>query len=165
MFGRRKKRSDEPPDETFLDLRAMALGAVAGAGLVAPPEHPSVCGVVVDIPSEGGFATVVALTDNTTSMYTSTGGGTIGAGTHASVAAATRRLLLVAEEHLGGFEHQDDPALPAPGVVRIHALNASGGRHADIPDKAFWGREPHTLTPLISSVQGVITAMRAASPN
>jgi hypothetical protein len=51
---------------------------------LAPPSaaHPDISGVVVDVPAQGGFATVVGLTDDTTSMYTSTGGGTIGAGKH-----------------------------------------------------------------------------------
>jgi hypothetical protein len=102
VFGRRRreaKEGREEPQETSVRLRTMALDAVR-AGLPEPaPDHPSVSGLVVDVPAEGGFATVVALTDGTTSMYTSTGGGIIGAGEHGQVAAATRALLTVVEAH------------------------------------------------------------------
>src|SRR5207302_10248598 len=82
----RRKRRD---DDIFMKLRATALGA-AEQGLPAPPsDHAHVSGVVIDIPRQGGTATLVAMTDNTTSLYTSTGGGTLVTGNHAPVAAAT----------------------------------------------------------------------------
>jgi hypothetical protein len=78
-------------------LRSTALSAVAN-GLQSPTDdHPDVSGLVVDIPVQEGFAAVVALTDNTTSMYTSVGGGTIGAGEHQNVASATQALLSSAQ--------------------------------------------------------------------
>jgi len=92
--GQRRDRDGQPADANpYESLRDLALHAVEN-GLPPPgDDHPDVSGVVVDIPSGAAFATVVALTDNTTSMYTSTGGGTIGAGEHADVAAATHQLL------------------------------------------------------------------------
>jgi L-alanine-DL-glutamate epimerase-like enolase superfamily enzyme len=123
-----------------------------------------VSGIVVDVPGSGGFASIVALADGTTSMYTSTGGGRIGAGTHAHVAAATTRLLTEVQRHLGLFESPDDRGLPAPSVVRLHVLTPMEGRHADVPEDAFWGRQDHALTPVIARVQDVITAISTASP-
>lgn len=143
----------------------MALDSVA-RGLASPSlGHPEVSGIVVDVPARGGFATVVALTDGTTSMYTSTGGGTIGAGAHAEVAAATQRLLVEAQRNLGQFASKDDHGLPPAGFVRLHVLTPSVGRSIDVPENAFWGREPHELMPVIASVQAVISAISAASPN
>ncbi len=143
----------------------MALDTVAN-GLVAPlPEHPDVSGIVVDVPGEGGFATIVALTDGTTSMYTSTGGGQIGAGTHAHVANATQRLLAEVQRNLGHFNSQDDDAFPPEGLVRLHVLTPSAGRRTDVPENAFWGREDHHLMPVIALVQDVITAISSVSPS
>ena len=143
----------------------MALGA-PNQGLPAPSvDHPDVSGLVVDIPAQGGFATVIAMTDNTTSMYTSTGGGTIGAGEHAAVAAATQRLLDEVQRNLGLFEAHDDADLPAAGFVRLHVLAPSVGRHADVPEDAFWGRADHELTPVIAAVQDVVSAIRTAAPS
>lgn len=142
----------------------MALDALSR--LPAPAsDHPSVSGLVVDIPSEGGFVTVVALTDDTTSMYTSTGGGVIGAGEHDRVAQATQALLRVVEDHQARFGTADGDELPRRGQVRFHLLAASGRRRADVPEDAFWGRADHDLMPVIAATQDVISEMRHASPD
>ncbi len=118
----------------------------------------------MDIPAQGGFATVVALTDDTTSMYTSVGGGTIGAGEHPEVAELTHRLLRVVQAHLGLFGGGEDRSLPPLGSVRLHLLTPSGGRLADLPEDSFWGRAPHELMPVIASIQDLITAIRELTP-
>jgi hypothetical protein len=142
----------------------MALDSVDN-GLAAPaPEHPDVSGVIVDIPAQGGFATLVALTDNTTSMYTSVGGGTIGAGGHATVVEATHRLLSEVQGRLGLFKRKDDGSLPALGNVRLHLLTPSGRRAEDVSEDSFWGRAPSELMPVIAAVQDLMTAIREASP-
>ena len=167
VLGRRKRGdagASKTPEELYLGLRRQALDSVAN-GLARPPvEHPDVCGVAVDIPAQGAFATVVALTDNTTSMYTSTGGGTIGAGEHAAVAAATHRLLAAVQAQLDSFRTGDDDELPPTGSVRFHVLTPTGRRAEDVPEDCFWGRAPHELMPVIASTQALVTAMREASP-
>jgi hypothetical protein len=167
VFGRGKRKTktgSDPTADVYVALRGNALASVTN-GLALPSEdHPDVSGVVVDIPAEGGFATVVALTDNTTSMYTSTGGGTIGAGEHEKVASATERLLSVAQAHRASFSRHGDLDLPPPGFVRFHILSPSGSRGEDVPEDSYWGRAPHELMPVIAATQDVVTAMRGASP-
>jgi hypothetical protein len=144
----------------YIQLRSSALAAV-DRGLAAPwPEHPNVSGAVVDIPAEGGHATVVALTDGTTSLYTSVGGGTLGAGTDAAVAEATRTLLSAVQGQLELFVSGDDGALPPSGTVRFHILTPSGPRRADVSEDSFWGQAPDPLIPVIAATQGVITRIR-----
>jgi hypothetical protein len=166
VLGRRKNRNDnhDDPANPYEGLRAMALRAVSSGLALPPPDHPDVSGLVVDVPAEGGFATVVALTDNTTSMYTSTGGGTIGAGEHRDVADANHRLLTIVEAHLGSFDRKDDGSLPPKGTVRLHVVTPSGNRSKDVSEDSFWGRSPGPLMPVITAVQELITAIRAASP-
>jgi hypothetical protein len=144
MFRRKhSKNGGHEGTGPYDSLRAMALGAVA-KGLQSPGEdHPDVSGLIVDIPAQGGFSTLVALTDDTTSMYTSVGGGTIGAGGHQNVASATQALLSVAQGQLGAFTQPGDSDLPPPGRVRFHLLSPSGSRNEDVPEGSFWGR-PHT---------------------
>jgi len=138
----------------------MALDAVSG-GLPPPsPGHPDVSGAVVDVAAQGGFATLTALTDGTTSLYTSGGGGTIGAGSHAAVAQATENLLSVLQAHLDAFQRPDDGSLPEAGMVRFHVLTPSGTRFEDVPEDSFWGRAPHELLPVIAATQQLITAVR-----
>jgi hypothetical protein len=142
----------------------MALRAGESGLLAVAPDHPNVMGLVVDIPAERGFATVVALADNTTSMYTSVGGGTVGAGQHTAVADATQALLRTVEAHLSLFPSEDDASFPGPGQVRFHVLGLSGRRRAEVPDDAFWGRQPDRLIQVISATQDVITKMRSHIP-
>jgi len=167
MFRRREgsQAGQPPPEQIYSDLRSMALHAVERVPIQRRADHPDVYGVVVDIPAQGGHATVVALGDNTTSLYTSTGGGTIGAGEgRPNVAAATHRLLEVVQAHLGSITDDDDGGLPERGSVRLHVLTKKGLRSTDIPEDAFWGRTAHPLTPVVGGVQDVISLLRIVSP-
>lgn len=152
------------PDVPYADLRAMALGAARSGVIPRHEQHPAVFGVVVDVSAPGGHVTVVALGDNSTSLYTSAGSGTIGAGEHPEVAAATHRLLAVAEEHLDMFTEGDDESLPPAGQVSFHVLTAKGLRRADVREEAFWGEVADPLLPVIAATQDVITRVRELSP-
>ena len=169
MFGRKRNQKSESstdaPNDVYDDLRTMALDAATRGVVSTSPDHPDVLGLVVDIPAKGGFVTIVGLADSTASMYTSVGGGIIGAGGHASVAAATQAALAEVQQNLGRFNVRDDQALPPDGLVRLHVLTSSGGRHLDLPEGAFWGREEHELMPVIAMVQNLISALSATSPS
>jgi hypothetical protein len=156
----RRKRPGDESATPYEGLRRNAIAAVE-MGLSAPgATHPDVSGLVADVPASGGFVTIVALNDGTTSMYTSTGGGTIGAGAQPQVAAASSSLLVSVQEHLTAFDRGDDGGFPPAGQVRLHVLTPAGGRYADISEDCFWGRAPHDLLPVIAGVQGVIGALR-----
>jgi hypothetical protein len=141
----------------------MALNAV-GNGLPLPSaDHPDVSGVIVDIPARGGFVTLVGMTDNATSMYTSTGGGTIGVGERESVAFATQALLSAVQSQLSAFVSGDDLGFPPPGSVRFHVLSPSGPKYGDVPEDSYWDRTPHELIPVIAACQAVVRAIRAST--
>ncbi|HET9730879.1 MAG TPA: hypothetical protein VFR41_15715, partial [Acidimicrobiia bacterium] len=131
--GSNNRGGDDSPGDVYEQLRAIALGAEGSGALpAASAEHPDVSGLVVDIPASGGTATVVAMTDNTTSLYTSTGGGIIGAGAHAAVATATQALLTSVQQQFDAFTTGDDGSLPAGGSVRFHVLSERGPRMVDV---------------------------------
>ena len=120
MFRRRSAQGSDSPPDVYDGLRTAALEVTEAMVGTTPPGHPDVVlGVVVDIPSEGGVASVVAMADGTTSMYTSTGGGTIGAGSHQSVAAATHALLTTLQRLLEMFPPDDRVDLPPADLVHI----------------------------------------------
>jgi hypothetical protein len=155
---------DATGPEMYATLRTAALDAVA-LGLPAPPaEHPTVSGVVVDVPAPGGFVTIVAMGEGSTSMYASNGGGVIGAGGHASVARTTHALLAGIEPHLTGLDASDETSHPPPGLVRLFVLTPTGRRVADAPEDAFWGRLDHPLGDVLAGVQSVVSALREAAP-
>lgn len=154
----------QPPERVYEGLRIAALGVTEAVVGQAPPEHPNVLGAVVDIPKEGGVASVVALADGTTSMYTSTGGGTIGAGAHDVVARASRALLARLEDSIDLFPVDERVDLPAADMVQITLITPTGRRRANVPAAAFWGGEPSTVAELIGAVHDVISAIRGTEP-
>jgi len=116
---------------TYAGLRSMVLGldeAKLGARVV---QLPNVLGVVVDWSLGDDFATFVALADGTASMYTSSGGGTLGAGGRPGIDAAAAGLLRAAEAHLERFTPADAASAPRRGRVTYWALTRSGPRALD----------------------------------
>jgi hypothetical protein len=128
-------------------------------GIAPTPELPRVWGVVMDTGYPNGTATVVALADGTTSLYTSTGGGIIGAGAHAGVAAATRALLGVVEAHLDKLPAATQDDLPPADWVVLRAL-AYGGQRAVLAEEDELGYDRHPLSPVFHAVHEVITQLR-----
>jgi hypothetical protein len=75
----RKAEDGPPPQEVYAGLRWSALGYGREGIIPRRDAHPDVYGLVKDSSSNGAGVTVVALGDDTTSMYTSTGGGVMAA--------------------------------------------------------------------------------------
>jgi hypothetical protein len=163
MFWRRRpdkaKRAGSGA-EVFNDLRSRLLTLDPSSIGVAPgADLPRVFGVVMDMSYPNGSATLVAIADRTTSLYTSSGGGVIGGGYHEPVAQANRRLLMVAEAHLEHFERRDPAGLPAVGRVQITALTYSGRLSLDAPEDDL-GHRGHPAAPVFHAAHDVITALR-----
>jgi hypothetical protein len=133
------------------------LAAVGSDFPGPPPEHPNVLGVVVDIPRPDGIGTLVALTDNTTSLYQSLVTGVFIPGGLPWANDSLHRLLAVAEGHLGLLERETDESLPGRGHVRFHVVTLSGRLRADVPEVVFWEFDtPHPLRPLVEAAQELI---------
>ena len=142
-------------DNPYEGLRDLALHTSDIRGMRGP-----IAAVVIDIPSEDGFLTFAAFADDTTSFYTSAGGGTLGAGAFRPVAEATRNLLRSAASHVELFTEADTGAWPLAGTVRFHLVSSNGNRFLDLPVSEFFGREDHGFRPLVEAAQGVVTGIR-----
>lgn len=152
----------KPPrlDRTYAGLRSMVLGLDARkAGAEPTADLPDVYGVVVDWNVGSGFATFVALADGTASMYTSTGGGTIGAGGRPGIEAAGAALLRTAQTHLDRFERVDAPGPPVAGGVVYWVLTYAGLRAAAHDAAGPPVDAPH-LQELGAAFQDYVTAFR-----
>jgi hypothetical protein len=136
----------------IFDLDRSALGHEVDA------RTGQVWGVMFELGHKGGSATFVALADNTTSMYTSTGGGIIGAGFHESVAAANRHLRAVVEAHLADLQPTDQTALPGDGEWILRAFTDGGTRAAVADEADLW--PGHPMWDVYGAAQGLITALR-----
>ncbi len=161
--GPRDSGRDRPPaagEQVYQGLRAQILGLdPAEAGLGQGPERPVLWGAVMDMGYPRGTATLVALADGTTSLYTSSGGGIIGGGFHQAVASATRSFLAELEQHLPGLQPDLDPVLPAEGQVIIRALTYSGRLAAQAPEDDL-GHGRHPLSPVFHAAHRVITELK-----
>ncbi len=164
VFRRKATSRSQSPDQVYGGLRTAALGVTEAVVGEAPPDHPDVLGTVIDIPSEGDMASAVAMADGTTSLYTSTGGGTIGAGAHDVVVGATRALLTVLQQLIEMFPADERVNLPPSDMVQITLVTVTGRRRASVPADAFWGKEPSSVVELIAAIHDVISAIRGIEP-
>jgi hypothetical protein len=146
-------------------LRAAVLGLDPSEyGMSPTAELPRVWGAVMDTGYPNATATVVGLADNTTSLYTSTGGGMIGAGFHQTVATATQALLRTVERHLDQMPRATADELPGPDWVVLHALTHQG-RHAVLAEEDELGYNRHPLAPVFHAFHEVITQLRLVDEN
>lgn len=158
MFGRRKRPSARP--EVYDGLREQVLQLDPGSVGIGPsPTLPRVWGLVMDIGSRTGTATLVGLADGTTSLYLSTGGGMIGGGEHPQIATATRALLLVVERHLDQMPTATDAPLPAAGRVVLRAMAYDGQRAVEAAEDDLRHRR-HLLADIFHSAHDVLTELR-----
>ena len=156
-------RGQRPSKPVFADLRSMAL-SVDLATLQTPAEEPwGGAGVaMMEIGMDRAVASVVAIADGTVSMYTSTGGGVIGAGAHAAVRGEAARFRTVIADSRGLLTPSADFPLPAPGEVRFQARIGQDGFTAAAPESALRaGRHP--LSTVYAAGQDLLTEIRLAS--
>jgi len=159
LFGRQAGGEQGDPAETSAGLRRLALSLTAESlGTSAPPNAPVVA-LLMDSGMSNAVATLVGVADGTTSLYYSTGGGVIGAGTRHDVAAATHRWLQAGAELLGQLSPIEDAPLPAEGLAQFVAVTP-GGLLGAVASVAELGERRHPLSPLFYAGHGVITQIR-----
>jgi hypothetical protein len=159
LVGRKKRGPD--PRETYAGLRSLALSSKAShVGLDG--DDDLVYGVVMDLAFGPDTATIVSLIDGSTSMYTSTGGGVIGGGVHANVAAASKAFIsaVAASRHLLSADWSDGPL--HDGGVRVIAL-VPGGALAAVADSDALAAGGLPLSPVFLAGEGVISELRVVS--
>lgn len=163
MFRRRGK-DDAPthapePADVYFGLRNQVLNLdPSTVGLAnAPASTPWGC--VMDTGHRNGTATLVCLSDGTTSLYTSSGFGIIGGGGHRAVVDANAKLLAVLAEHQAEMSPSTDHSLPQFGRTIIRALTLEGQCVFESAENELGeGRSP--LSPVFLSAHAVITQLR-----
>ena len=81
----------------------------------------------------GGTATIVCFHDGTTSMYTSSGGGTLGLGGFDAVRSAAAAYLTTVAEQAENFETVDAIVPPGQNFVQIVAVTDTGLKAVRLP--------------------------------
>lgn len=139
------------------ELREQVLSRKFGA---ARPETTGPTGAVMDMPVDVGLATLVALDDDTVSLYLNPGGGMIGAGTHDAVA---RRAAGFRSE-LARLQSRLSPATvfpaPAPGYVVFYLLTKTTTLSSGPLMETQVGRDGHPFAAVHRAAHEVIAAIR-----
>lgn len=149
--------------DVYQGMRGQILGSSPEKiGIVPAPPLTVVWGALVEMGMEGGSATVVSLADGTTSMYTSGGGGIIGAGRHQQVADASRAFLSFVQDNLDLFPPAAETPVPAAGSVSFVVLTYDGIRRAESTQDGL-GRPADPLHRTWMEANKVITELRLAS--
>lgn len=154
--------SGEPSDRKsiYIALRGTLLDTdPASLGLAPSAGGRRVWAVVMDTAFPEGVASLAVVADGTTSLYTSTGGGTIGAGTHEAVATASDAFLDRVDGALELLVSATSFPLPPTGRVRFCVLTFDGGRTAEA-DELDLGEGRHPLSGVFLAGHDVITALR-----
>jgi hypothetical protein len=151
------------PAAVYLNLRQMILSLSPGkAGLLPTPSTPHVWGMLMEMGYPEGTATLVMLTDGTTSLYYSHGGGMLGCGTAPAVTEATLTCLETAEGYLPQMRPARDFSLPAPWRICFYVLTFQGVFSAEGPEVELNGGE-HPFCGLYIAAQAVLTQVRLLS--
>lgn len=158
LFGRKQTHDAA---KVYSGLRAQAMKATPSL-LGGDDANDEVFGVLVDIGLDGGSATVLAMADGSTSLYTSAGGGIIGGGSHEKVAESSKVLVSEAQRQRGLLvsDWKDSPL--ENGEVRFIALTTTG-RLAARARAADLAAGNHVLSSLFVAANNVITQLRESS--
>lgn len=95
------KPNQKDPSDAMRAMRSKLLtGSPSEFGVDPSKEHPNVYGVIMEFPIDDITASVVALSDGTASLYTTSTFGIIGGSGHASVRRAAESLVTQGEKFI-----------------------------------------------------------------
>lgn len=151
---------DTSEQNPFAGLRNMVFNLdPEEIGLTEDNFGHRVWGMVMETGFDSGSFSLVALADGTTSLYFSTGGGTIGAGEHESVRAAAGHYLAGAQFFVEKAQPVDEYPLPSDGNVIFYFL-AFGGVSAYSAAEEKLGNGNDDLSNLFYAAHAVIGEIR-----
>jgi hypothetical protein len=115
------------PDNSFLDLRNMALNVTPEQLLLSlPTDQAKVFGVVMDWDLGDGTMTLITYQTGDASMYLSNGGGVIGGGQHENVSKASKEFVSMAQNYLDKSSIADTITLPDKDCFKFCFLTNKG---------------------------------------
>ena len=155
--------TDRSSGEAYSALRHQALSTQrTELGIPAPPPEAPAWGILMETGYPEATSTLLALSDGTTSLYLSSGGGVIGGHAHESVRQANVALLETANRFHEHLKLSESFPLPLTGHTLFYVLTDSGVLSGGgLEDDLGYGRHP--LSPLFHAGHRVITQLRLIS--
>jgi hypothetical protein len=157
----RRKRPGSVVDVAAMyhELREMVLTVDPHEYELPAVGAPNLYGAVMELGWDEATATVVALSDGTTSLYATSGFGIIGGGAHAAVRSASAAWLTATAEMIGALQPAADVEPPAASDVQFIALTFDGHRVGQAGEVSLQ-RNQSPLAPLYLAGQRVMTELR-----
>ena len=139
------------------DLRKQALTGTRAAFSLDPATEPTVpWGIVMETGYPEGSATLVALSDGSASIYLSSGGGSIGGGTHETINKAAKAMVSLAAKFQPQATSTKEFPLPKNGQTVFYLLTDAGVSTISAAEQDL-GEERHAWSPLFYAGHEVIT--------
>jgi hypothetical protein len=160
VLGRRKRpNSVVDVAAMYRELRQLALTVDPADYELPEVGAPRLYGAVMELGWEEATATVVGLTDGTTSLYATSGFGIIGGGARESVRQASAAWLVLMSQMVHELQPAADVQPPATSDVQFIALTYDGHRVGQASELSLQ-RDRSPLAPLYVAGQRVITELR-----
>ncbi len=165
--SKKKKKPELKPAHTedypFDAMRKMALNAAPGILLASIPEDTrTVYAVVMDWNVGSDMITLSTNLTGEANLYVKSGGGVVGAGKYANIAAEAQALVNIAQQLVATALYRQEIHLPAPDNVQFCLLTNHG--KFIITDSLSKIKEQTSLClPLFEKASHVINEMRATA--
>ena len=128
----------------------------------APPAAAPIWGILMETGYPEATATLLAMSDGTTSLYLSHGGGIIGGESHESVRQANAAFIETANGFCQRLKPSQSFPVPEMGHTIFYALTDSGLLTEEALENDL-GHGHHWLSPLFFAGHEVITQLRLIS--
>ena len=146
-----------------MGLRKQALELEPDAIELAGVDQSDVIAILMETGYPEAVATLVAVTDGTSSVYFSNGGGIIGGGEHQSVRDVTKSFIALAHDYISKASAATAYPLPRKEYVRFYIVTA-GAIHTVEALEDDLGNERHVFSPLFLKGHELITSIREHTP-
>ncbi len=165
-----KKRSNTPervatdtsPNGVYSGLRTQALATNRTEMGISSATDGLAWGTLMETGYDSVTVTLFALSDGTTSLYFSNGGGVIGGQAHEAVRRANEAFLNQATHSLQHLERCETYQIPEPAHTVFYVLTDSGILTGGaLENDLGYGRHP--LSPLFHAGHKVISQLRLIS--
>lgn len=160
---KQKIQSEYEIAEVFASLRSKILELKAEDVGLKDVDKTTVVAVLMETGHAKAVVTLVAVTDGTTSLYFSNGGGIIGAGEHDAVKKVSKALVQNAAEFLSKASASKSFPLPKKGRVRFYLVTGGGVFTVEASEDDL-GNKRHPFSPLFHKGHELIAAIRQNTP-
>ena len=157
-----------PPSEyevadVFMGLRKQVLELKPDAIDQTGVDESDVIAVLMETGYPEAVATLIAVTDGTSSLYFSNGGGIIGGGEHQPVRDVAKSFIAMANEYVSKRSAATTYPLPRKEYVRFYIVTAGAIYTVEALEDDL-GNERHEFSPLFLKGHELITSIREHTP-